>query len=94
MELNPLLKCHIDMENQIMKLSAWIQTLSFVLEGLDVDGTKASKSEASAISLANRYPMYSEMLFLALSGLQDCKDSLEQLHEKAGKYVTTEGDRA
>lgn len=87
-QISPMFKCHIDTETQLMKLSAWIQTLGFVLEGLDAEGTKASKSDASAISFANRYSMYSEMLFLSLSGLQDCKTALERLHDTESKLIS------
>lgn len=43
MEINisPMFKCHIDTETQLMKLSAWLQTLSFVLEGMDKEGRPA-----------------------------------------------------
>lgn len=78
-KINPLFKVHNDMDGQLSKLSAWIQTLGFVLQGLDKEGTRGGKSEAHAIAFIDRYPAYSEMLFLALSGLQDCKDALEKL---------------
>ena len=80
-KINPLLKCHNEIADQMAKLSAWLQTLGFVLEGLEAEGTKAQKSETHAVAFANRYPVYSEMLFLAFSGLQDCKDALEKLYE-------------
>ena len=87
-KISPMFKCHIDTETQLMQLSAWIHTLGYVLEGLDSEGTKAGKSDVSAISFAKRYPVYSEMLFLALSGLQDCKAALERLHDTEGELIS------
>lgn len=87
-KIDPLFKCHADMETQIVKLSAWVQTLGYVLEGLDKDGSKASKNTTAAAHFADRYPAYSEMLFLALSGLQDCEDMLNKLCEKEGQLIT------
>ena len=86
-KINPLFKCHNEMDDQMVKLSAWVQTLGFVLEGLETEGAKAGKSEAQAVAFANRYSVYSEMLFLALSGLQDCKDALEKLCEKESMLI-------
>ena len=86
-KINPLLKCHNELDDQMAKLSAWVQTLGFVLEGLETEGTKAGKSETQAVAFANRYTVYSEMLFLALSGLQDCKDALEKLCEKESQLI-------
>lgn len=90
-KINPLLKCHNDIDDQMAKLSAWVQTLDFVLEGLEAEGAKAGKSEEQAVVFANRYTVYSEMLFLALSGLQDCKDALEKLSEKEFELIRTSG---
>lgn len=70
-----------------MKLSAWVQTLGFVLEGLDNEWGIARETEACAVAFAKRYPAYSEMLFLALSGLQDCKDMLNELCEKETELI-------
>ncbi len=89
-KISPLFSCHVDMETQVLKLSAWVQTLGYVLEGLDEEGAKSGKSEAHAVSFANRYPVYSEMLFLALSGLQDCKDALEKLCQKETELINVE----
>lgn len=69
--IDQLSMCHLDMEKQVLKLSAWVQTIGFILEGLETDGVEGRKSEASAVRFANRYQVYSEMLFLTLSGLQD-----------------------
>lgn len=85
--ISPLFKCHVDMETQVLKLSAWVQTIGFILDGLDTEGMKASKGEANAVSFANHYPAYSEMLFLALSGLMDCKDALEKLCQKETELI-------
>lgn len=87
-QISPIFKLHIDTETQLMKLSALIQTLGFVLEELDTEGAKASKSDASAISFANRYSMYGEMLFLSLGGLQECKTALERLHDTESKLIS------
>lgn len=86
-KINPLFKCHANMETQMVKLSALVQTLSFVLDGLDTEGVKAGKSESHAVSFANHYQAYSEMLFLVVSGLQDCKDVLEKLCEKEYELI-------
>ena len=51
---------------------------------------KARKGEANAVSFANHYPAYSEMLFLALSGLMDCKDALEKLCQKETELINVE----
>ena len=88
--ISPLFKCHVDMETQILKLSAWVQTIGFILDGLDTEGMKARKGEATAVSFANHYPAYSEMLFLALSGLMDCKDALEKLCQKETELINVE----
>lgn len=88
-KINPLLNVHNAIDDQMAKLSAWVQTLGFVLEGLETEGAKAGKSEAHAVAFANRYTVYSEMLFLALSGLQDCKDALEKLSEKEYELIKT-----
>lgn len=88
-KINPLLNVHNAIDDQMAKLSAWVQTLGFVLEGLETEGAKAGKSEAQAVAFANRYTVYSEMLFLALSGLQDCKDALEKLSEKEYELIRT-----
>ena len=88
--ISPLFKCHVDMETQVLKLSAWVQTIGFILDGLDIEGMKARKGEANAISFANHYPAYSEMLFLALSGLMDCKDALEKLCQKETELINVE----
>ena len=88
--ISPLFKCHVDMETQVLKLSAWVQTIGFILDGLDTEGTKARKGEANAVSFANHYPAYSEMLFLALSGLMDCKDALEKLCQKETELINVE----
>ena len=82
--ISPLFKCHVDMETQVLKLSAWVQTIGFMLDGLDTEG------EANAVSFANHYPAYSEMLFLALSGLMDCKDALEKLCQKETELINVE----
>lgn len=87
MQINPLFKVHSAMDNQMAKLSAWVQTFGFILEGLETEGAKAGKSEAHAVAFANRYPVYSEMLFLAFSGLQDCKDALEKICEKEYELI-------
>lgn len=87
-QISPMLKCHIDTETQLLKLSALVQTTGFILEGLDVEGTKARKSEVHAVTFANRFPAYSEMLFLVLSGLQDCKTALERLHDTESKLIS------
>lgn len=84
---NSLIAVHNTLDDQLVKLSAWIQTFGFVLEGLEAEGAKASRSEAQAVAFANRYPVYSEMLFLALSGLQDCKEALEKLCEKEYELI-------
>lgn len=88
--ISPLFKCHVDMEAQVLKLSAWVQTIGFILDGLDTEGMKARKCEANAVSFANHYPAYSEMLFLALSGLMDCKDALEKLCQKETELINVE----
>ena len=88
--ISPLFKCHVDMETQVLKLSAWVQTIGFILDGLDTEGTKARNGEANAVSFANHYPAYSEMLFLALSGLMDCKDALEKLCQKETELINVE----
>ncbi len=85
--VNPLFKCHADMDTQMIKLSALVETLGFILEGLDKEGTKARKSEVHAVTFANRFPAYSEMLFLMLSGLQDCKGTLDALCEKESALI-------
>lgn len=90
-KINPLLKCHNEIDDQMAKLCAWVQTLGFVLEGLEAEGAKSGKSEAQAVAFANRYTVYSEMLFLALSGLQDCKDALEKLSEKEFELIRATG---
>ncbi len=81
------------METQVLKLSAWVQTIGFILDGLDTEGMKARKGEANAVSFANHYPAYSEMLFLALSGLMDCKDALEKLCQKETELINVENSR-
>lgn len=86
-KIGPLCKCHTSMETQMVKLAAWVQTLGFILEGLDKDGAKARKSDTHAVVFADHYPAYSEMLFLALSGLQECKDALEKLCEKESGLI-------
>lgn len=86
-KINPLFTVHNAIDDQMAKLSAWVQTFGYVLEGLETEGTKAGKSEAYAVAFANRYPVYSEMLFLALSGLQDCKEALEKLCEKESELI-------
>lgn len=86
-KISPLFKCHADMETQVVKLSAWVQTLGYVLEGLDKEGYEASKNTIAAAHFTDRYPVYSEMLFLALSGLQDCKDTLNKLCEKENELI-------
>lgn len=88
--IGQLSMCHLDMEKQVLKLSAWVQTIGFILEGLDTEGMKACKVEANAVSFANHYPAYSEMLFLALSGLMDCKDALEKLCQKETELINVE----
>ena len=90
-KINPLLKCHNEIDDQMAKLSEWVQTLGFVLEGLEAEGAKAGKNEDQAVAFANRYTVYSEMLFLALSGLQDCKDALEKLSEKEFELIRETG---
>lgn len=87
MEINPLFKVHNAMDSRMVKLSAWIQTLGFVLEGLEAEGAKAGRNEAQAVAFANRYPVYSEMLFLALSGLQECKEAMEKLCERESELI-------
>ena len=82
-----LVKCHADTETQLLKLSALVQTTSYILEGLDREGTKARKGEGHAVTFANHFPAYSEMLFLVLSGLQDCKAALEKLSEKEYELI-------
>lgn len=84
---NSLIAVHNALDDELGKLSAWVQTFGFVLEGLETEGAKASRSEAQAVAFANRYPVYSEMLFLALSGLQDCKEALEKLCEKGCELI-------
>lgn len=81
---NPLHELQLDVETQLTKLSAWLQTFSFVLEGLENDGMAADTGNDinASLSLARRYPAYSEMLFLILGGLQDCKDSLSSLTDR------------
>lgn len=86
--ISQLFMCHLEMEAQILKLSAWVQTLGFVLEGLDAEGSEIRKSDILAVRFANRYPAYSEMLFLALSGLQDCEGALENICEKEQHLIT------
>lgn len=89
MEINiNLRKVTNEMDDQIAKLSAWVQTLGFVLEGLEAEGTKAKKSKAHAEAFANRYPAYSQMLFLAQSGLMECKDALEKLCEEESNLIS------
>lgn len=87
-KIGPLFKCHADIETQIVKLSAWVQTLGYVLEGLDIVGSKSKKDTGAAVYFAESYPAYSEMLFLALSGLQECKETLDKLCEKEGQLIT------
>ena len=87
MQIIPLLKVHNAMDDQMAKLSAWVQTFGFILEGLETEGAKAGKSEVHAVAFVNRYPVYSEMLFLVISGLQDCKDALEKLCEKEWELI-------
>lgn len=87
-KINPLLKVHNEMDDQMAKLSAWLQTLGFVLDGLETEGAKAGRSEEHAVSFANRYSVYSEMLFLAHSGLMDCKDALEKLCEEESNMIS------
>lgn len=82
-----LIAVHNTLDDQLARLSAWVQTFGFVLEGLETEGAKADRSEAQAVAFANRYPVYSEMLFLALSGLQDCKETLEKLCEKEYELI-------
>lgn len=86
-KISPLVKNHSDTETQLLKLSALVQTTGFILEGVDVEGTKARKSEGHAVAFANRFTAYSEMLFLVLSRLQDCKDALEKLCEKEWELI-------
>lgn len=86
-KISPLVKYHADTEIQLLKLSALVQTTGFILEGLDVEGTKARKSEEHAVAFANHFPAYSEMLVLVLSGLQDCKNALEKLSEKEYEMI-------
>ncbi len=86
-KINPLFTVHNAIDDQMAKLSAWVQTFGYVLEGLETEGAKAGKSAAHAVAFANRYPVYSEMLFLALSGLQDCKEALEKLCEKESELI-------
>lgn len=88
---NSLIAVHNTLDDQLVRLSAWVQTFGFVLEGLEEEGEKASRGEAQAVAFANRYPVYSEMLFLALSGLQDCKEALEKICEKEYALIRTTG---
>lgn len=86
-KINPLLNVRNAIDDQMAKLSAWVQTLGFVLEGLETEGAKAGKSEAQAVAFANRYTAYSEMLFLAHSGLMECKEALEKLSEEEYELI-------
>lgn len=87
MKISPLVKCHADMETQLLKLSALVQTTDFILEGMDLEGAKARKSQDHAVSFAKHYPAYSEMLYLIITGLQDCKGALEKLCEKEYELI-------
>ena len=80
-DVMPLRKQHQDTETQLVKMSAWLQTLGYVLEGMDTEGQKAKDSTDKAIAFAAHFAGYSEMLFLAIDGLQTCYDSIEKLAE-------------
>lgn len=86
-ENSPLFLCRSDIESQILKLSAWVQTLRFILEIWDKEGGAACESTVAAAHFANRHPAYSEMLYLALSGLQECKDTIEMLYDKESELI-------
>lgn len=86
-KISPLVKCHADMETQLLKLSALVQTTDFILEGMDLEGAKARKSQQHAVSFANHFQAYSEMLYLVITGFQDCKATLEKLCEEEYKLI-------
>ena len=75
----PLRRQLQDMETQLVKMSAWLQTFGYVLEGMDRESLKARESEAQAVAFATHFSAYSEMLFLAIDGLQTCYNSIEAL---------------
>ena len=85
---NNFYKVHNDIDDQVAKLSAWVQTLGFVLDGLESEGVKAGKSEAQAMAFAKRYTVFGEMLALAHAGLKECKDTLEQLCEMEFELIS------
>lgn len=82
-----LFMCRSDIESQMLKLSAWVQTLSFIIETWDTEGGMACESTVSAAHFAKRHPTYSEMLHLVLSGLQECKDTIEMLYDKESELI-------
>jgi len=74
----PLRRQLQDMETQLVKMSAWLQTFGYVLEGMDRESLKARESEAQAVAFAAHFSAYSEMLFLTIDGLQTCYNSIEK----------------
>ena len=88
-DIIPLRGHHQDMETQLVKMSAWVQTLGYVLEGMDTEGAKATESEDKAVAFASHFTAYSEMLFLALDGLQSCYSAIEKLTDQEWELLDT-----
>jgi len=78
-KINSLIAVHNTLDDQLARLSACIQTFGFVLEGLETEGAKAGRSDAQAVAFANRYPVYSEMLFVGISCQLHYRGSLLQI---------------
>jgi hypothetical protein len=82
-----LFMCRTDIESQMLKLSAWVQTLHFIIETWDTEGGMACENTVAAAHFAKRHPTYSAMLHLVLSGLQECKDTIEMLYDKESELI-------
>ncbi len=85
---SPLWEINNALDNLLLKQSAWIETLGYIIDGMDQDGTAAGQSVGNAAQFASRYPAYSEMLFLILDGLHTCEDTLAALQERLEQEVT------
>ncbi len=80
--ITSLQEISIDLDNQLLKLSALNEILNFILEGMDKEGNAARRSAANAMQFAARFSGYIEMLCLASNGLMECETAIEALHKQ------------
>lgn len=69
-------------ENKLVKLAAWVQTMSFIITALDDAGFTAKNSPEDAVKFARKFSGFSESLFLIEDGLHDCEEELTNLVNK------------